>query len=171
MGISVSVVTATDDEIRAFPGADGELEAALSRRIAHGEDVCYLADYWDGLHYLLTGEAQGGEAPLSVLKWGDVRYSGLDDPVHALFSNTVRALAGAVLALPETVLRERFDPPTMMTVGEGGRPLYPGRYWLSSTPGDGVFRALMSHLGKLRDYVSAAAAADEGLLVCRYEDW
>ena len=171
MGISVSVLSATDDEIRAFPGVGGELDVALGRRIARGEDECYLADYWDGLHYLLTGQASGGELPLSVLKRGDVRYSGLDDPVHALFSDTVRALAAAMQALPEAVLRERFDPPTMSTAGEGGRPLYPGRYWLSLSSCDEMFRELMSQFRKLRDYASAAAAAGKGLLVCRYEDW
>ena len=171
MGISVSVVTATDDEIRAFPGADGELEAALNSRIRLGEDECYLEDYWDGLHYLLTGEAKSGELPLSVLKGGDVRYSGVEDPVHAIYSATVKGLAKELHALPETVMRERFDPPTMLKAGAGGRPLYPGRYWLSPVPNEGMFRVLMSQFRKLRDYVTAAAAEDMGLFICRYEDW
>ena len=36
---------------------------------------------------------------------------------------------------------------------------------------DAVCRDLISYSNRLRNYVAAAAAAGNGLLICRYEDW
>jgi hypothetical protein len=47
--------------------------------------------------------------------------------------------------------------------------VYPGRLW-NPAFADGTFRELMHYFGRLRAFVVAAAAADLGLVFCRYED-
>ena len=105
MAISVSVLAASEDDIRRYREAPDELDAWLNGIIPyHGDDECYLAEYWAVLHYLLTGEDAGGELPLAVLRRGDVTYD-VDDPTHAITGATTRELANALKGLSETDLQ------------------------------------------------------------------
>ena len=168
MGISVSAVMATDEQIREFRENPSRLEDLLNRTIpSGGEEVCYLGDFWDALHYVLTEGGDRSELPLCVLKRGDVRYSkGLSDPAHAVYSATVRALAGELQGLSESILRERFDLPKMLEAR-----VYPGRLWVFPDLADDTFRELMSYFRGLRDFATEAAREEKGLVFCRYEDW
>ena len=168
MGISMSAVMTTDDQIRDFRQNPSRLEDLLNRTIPfESKDVCYLADFWDALHYVLTEGADGSELPLCVLKRGDVKYSeGLSDPAHAIYSATVRALAGELRGLSESTLRERCDPRKMFEAR-----VYPRRLWVSPDLADDTFRELMSYFRALRDFATEAARENRGLVFCRYEDW
>jgi hypothetical protein len=164
MGISLGILTATDEEIRGF-ASDAEGLRALFRGITRRRNACLLHDFWDAIEFLLTAEA-GAELPFSALKHGDVRYPNAD--THAIFAATTKALARELSALPESTLRCRFDPPKMLA-GVAGQMVYPGRLW-NPAFADSTFLELMHYFGRLRAFVAVAAAADLGLVFCRYED-
>lgn len=167
MGISVSILTVTDEQIRGFAKDVDGLERLFSG-VASNLRACHLHDFWDGLHFVLTAES-GDALPLAAIKRGDFHYRGVGDPAHAIFAATTAALAQELSALSEPVLRARFDPPRMLR-GPDGTMVYPGRLW---TPGgeDRVFDELMDYFTRLRDYAAAAARTGNGLLLSRYEDW
>ncbi|HZF34969.1 MAG TPA: DUF1877 family protein [Candidatus Angelobacter sp.] len=166
MGISLGILTATDEEIRGF-ASDAEGLRALFRGITRRRNACLLHDFWDAIDFVLTAEA-GAELPFGALKRGDVRYPNADDSTHAIFAATTKALARELSALPESALRRRFDPPKMLA-GVAGQMVYPGRLW-NPAFADSTFLELMHYFERLRAFAAAAAAADLGLVFCRYED-
>ena len=176
MGISLSVLMATDDQIRDFRAQPSRLEDLLNRTIPYTtEDCCYLADCWHGLHYLLTGEVKGGELPWCALRRGEVTFTGLSDPTHAIYSKTAKAFARELSKLSESTLRNRFDPLKVPRPGRGGRPILPApdedkyRKLLLSSAED-TFRELISYFSSLRKFSLRATEKNMGLLFCRYED-
>ena len=179
MGISISVLMATDDQIRNFIAQPSLLENLLNRTISYhyvSEDCCYLANSWHGLHYLLTGEVNGGELPLCALRRGEVRFTGVSDPTHAIYSKTAKAFARELSELSESKIRERFDPLKVPRAGRGGRPVLPDpdaeKYRkLLLTFAEETCRELISYFSSLRELSLRAAEKDMGLLFCRYEDY
>jgi hypothetical protein len=166
MGISVTLVAATDEEIRRF---SSDAKALHHRFHAAGAgSSCHLNDFWDGLDFVLTAES-GDALPLAVIKRGDIRYPDAEDPTHAIFAATTKRLAQTLSVIAEPELRRRYDPGRMLG-GPGGRMVYPGRLW---TPGaaDRVFGELMGYVRSLRRCADTAAAAGLGLVVYRYEDF
>ncbi len=172
MGISLSVLKVIDDHIRRFDESPKLLEALLVETIAHGSSSrCYLADYWDGLDFLLTEGQDKPELPLCALKRGDVAYVDTSDPTHAIFSTTTHALARVLSLLDESTLRARFNPQRMLNEGGDGRTVYPGRLWVFPNLAEATFRELMFYFSRLRDFTAQASEENKGLLFHRYEDW
>jgi hypothetical protein len=166
MSISMSVTTATDQQLASFKGQPDVL-AAHVRALALTEDCCYLTDYWDGIHYLLAGGAAAGNLPLAALKRGDISYNASPlESVHGIRSTTACALSAQLNVLAEATLRMRFDMPAMLAA-----KVYPGRLWLPTTSADSSFAELSFYLNRLRTIVSRAANANLGLIFSRYEDW
>jgi len=177
MGISISVLMATDDQIHDFIAQPSQLEDLLNRTIPFTTgDYCYLSNCWHGLHYLLTGEVEGGELPLCALRRGEVTFADLSDPTHAIYSKTAKAFARELSDLSEPILRKRFNPLKVPRPGRGGRPILPApdndkyRKLLLSNAED-TFRELISYFSGLREFSLRAAEKDMGLLFCRWEDW
>lgn len=170
MGISTSVLFVTDEQIQEFTKHPIDAENLFIGCINFGtEKCCHLHQYWNRLHYLLTGEVEGGDLPLCALKRGDVTYAGVLDPTHAIYSTTTKALSQELNTLSEQKLSERFDP--SRTITSGGHPVYPGRLWLNPKQTETTSRELISYFGRLRDFAVRAARQDKGLLFCRYEDF
>ncbi len=168
---------ASDDQIRDFRSQPSRLEDLLNRTIPYTtEDCCYLANSWHGLHYLLTGEVKGGELPLCALRRGEVTFTGLSDPTHAIYSKTAKAFARELSELSESTLRKRFDPLKVPRPGRGGRPILPApdadkyRKLLLSCAEE-TCRELISYFSSLREFSLRAAEKDMGLLFCRWEDF
>jgi len=162
VGISMSVYAVSDAEIRALADSAGQLSDFTRGR---GRGECYLADCWDGLHFLLTGDPASRALPLAALKAGDVVYAEASDPTHAIFSRTAKTLAGELGAMPEAALRKRFDPRAMLESG-----VYPGRPWAFPELADSTFRELLVYFDRLRSRAMRAAEGGTGLLFQRYED-
>ncbi len=168
MGISTCVIFVTDEQIQAFKKRPRDAEDLFIGCINFDEEKgCHLHDYWDGLNYLLTGEADEGDLPLGAIKRGDVTYP---EDMYAIYHATTKALAQELNTLSERDLRERFDLEKMSKAASGGRALYPGRYWLFPELADDTFRDLMSYFRGLRDFTERAAKNGKGLLFSRYED-
>jgi hypothetical protein len=76
------------------------------------EQVLELGKAWHGVHYLLTGDPDGGEAPLALAIFGGVEL-GPDlgyGPPRVLEPDEVRDVSAALDALPAEALRARFSP-------------------------------------------------------------
>lgn len=164
MGISVSVYPVTDSQISRFSQDPSRIDEFIHNTPNHRG--CYLADFWDGLHFLLTGRPDSRELPLAALKRGDVAFRGVSDQAHAIFSRTTQAFTVELQSLTAAVLRERLDLGKMVEA-----PVYPVRLWLFPEHEESTFRELMFYFDRLRDVALEASAGGQGLLFSRYEDW
>ncbi len=108
----------SESEIAALLKVPAEIHAFLEQRLAEPPPNEYVdADKaWHILHFLLTGTAWEGEAPLNFIVRGgqeigeeDVGYG----PARALLPAAVVTLDAALEALPTAALAERYDPAQM----------------------------------------------------------
>jgi Domain of unknown function (DUF1877) len=168
MGIKMSILKVSDEQIHNFIKHPNQLENLLNKTISSlSKENCFLSDFWDGLHYLLTAEMDNNELPLSALKKGDVYYSkGLSDPAHAIYNVTTRNFAKELNRLSESKLRERHNPQKILEA-----QVYPGRLWLFPNYYDDTFSELLGNFLSLRNFTIEAVKEDKGLIFCRYEDW
>ena len=127
---------------------------------APGEELD-LEKAWHGLHFLLTGAADGGTEPACFLLEGGEAL-GDDDEVDArlLQPAQVRAFAEHLASLTPDELTRRFDPARMTKLR-----IYP-EIWQRSDEEDDPRGFLFSAFAELRDVVGAAASADDALVVC-----
>ena len=113
---------------------------------------------WHGIHFLLTGRAEGGDAPASFLLHGGREVGDVDvgyGPARALTSAETRAAHQMLAARSDDALRARFDP-AAMTRAE----IYP-EIWDGEDADDDALGYLMEGVAELRTFLGAAA--DEGL--------
>src|SRR5579863_7993210 len=74
---------------------------------------------WHGIHFLLTGEAWGGEPPAALAILGgteigeDIGYG----PARYLSVEEVRTVAATLAATPRNVIAERYQPEAMERAG------------------------------------------------------
>src|SRR5262252_6456460 len=103
---------------------------------------------WNGIHFLLTGDANGGELPLGFILGGeplgdiDVGYG----PARAFDADQVRAIAAALTPLTRDVLAPRFDPAQLRA-----HNVYPGFRDGWDQPDDRDY--LLDHYENLRAFV------------------
>jgi hypothetical protein len=117
---------------------------------------------WHGIHYLLTGTAWEGEAPLHFLAAGGRPVGDIDvgyGPVRAFSAAETRAIHDALTGLGDDDLRARFDPADMME-----KEIYP-EIWDRPAEEDDTLGYLVEHLQLVRKVVADAAAAGHGMLV------
>ncbi|WP_426341670.1 YfbM family protein [Pseudoduganella sp. S-14] len=120
------------------------------------ENSIDLDKAWHGIHYLLTGEAEGGPEPLSLAVIGgeefgpDIGYG----PSRFLVSAQVQAIAEALKPLGREELAARFDPQDMER-----KDIYPDVIW--TRDGDEALDYVLENYDVLRDhYLKAAARGD-----------
>jgi len=111
---------------------------------------------WHGIHFLLTGEAEGGPEPLSLAVIGGEEF-GPDlgyGPPSFLTPAEVKAIAEALKPLGRTELAARFDPQEMER-----KEIYPEVIW--TRDGDDALDYVIENYEVLRDmYLEAAARGD-----------
>ena len=126
-----------------------------------GSDVG-LDKAWHGIHYLLTGTAWGGDAPLNFLLAGGQTAGDIEvgyGPVRLYSSSEVKRIDDALSAMTEGDLRSRFRPEEMMKL-----EIYP-EIWDRQAEEDDTLGYLIEYLHVLREHVSAAATHGLGLAV------
>jgi hypothetical protein len=163
MGISLSVYAITDEQIHALINQP-DLADEWIRRSQLGEE-CYLADYWDGLHFLLTRNTPDDQLPWAALRTGDVEYPQASTTMHAILAATAQAFAGEMQSLYQFDLRERFDLQRMLDAH-----VYPIRLWLFPEQVESTFGELLHYFERLKRIIMQAAEEGKGLLFRRYED-
>jgi hypothetical protein len=113
---------------------------------------------WHGLHFLLTGTADGGEEP------GDFLLEGgepLDDEGHARAFRPVQVerVAHYLASLSAEEVAGRYDPERMVELD-----IYPA-VWTREQEEDGSRKWLLDCFQDVRDFVARAAAARDCVIV------
>jgi hypothetical protein len=114
---------------------------------------------WHGLHFLLTGKQEGGDAPACYLLHGGRRIGKVDvgyGPARALMPADARRFADFLQSLSADELRRRFDPDRMTEL-----KLYPD-IW---DEGDEAFDYLYENFVSLRDFMIAAREARDAVII------
>jgi len=153
------LVFASDDEIRQLLAEPERIEDFISEERTSTD----LDKAWHGIHWLLTGSADGGDEPHCYLLAGGEQVGDVDvgyGPARALTSQQVTAWDGALTKISREELGRRFEPKAMLDAD-----IYP-QIWARSIKGeeDTLDYLLQAYAG-LRDFVAAARRERSGLLV------
>jgi len=114
---------------------------------------------WHGLHYLLTGEAEGAEAPLGLAVIGgeefgpDVGYG----PARFLSAEQVAQVAKALEPITVESLSAKFDPQDMEH-----KQIYPDIIWVRD--GADALDYLLENYEQLAVFYRDAAARGEAVI-------
>ena len=151
MGMYGEVTAATQDEFEQVSG--GLFGRFFGSRTAT-EDSVSLEKAWHGLHYLLTGEAWGGQGPLAFLLSGD----DADEGGPRWFSTgETKKIHDALKAVSDDQLWSRFDADVMED-----QDIYP-LIW--DEPEEELKEEYVMYFNDLKQVVAAAAASDRGLMI------
>jgi hypothetical protein len=125
-------------------------------------ELISLDKSWHGLHFLLTGAADGGREPACFLLSGG-EHLGDDDDVLArlLDAEQVQSFADHLASLSSEELARRFDPERMTQLR-----IYPDVIWKRPEEEDEPRGFLFGAFGELREFVAAAAARGDAVVVC-----
>jgi hypothetical protein len=114
---------------------------------------------WHGLHFLLTGTAWEGQAPLDfIVRGGDAL--DLDPgygPVRYFDPAALKLIARAIHSLDERALKSRYDATRMQKLD-----IYP-QIWLREDNADDY---LLENWSLLRSFIENGSAEGFGMLVC-----
>ncbi len=156
---------------RAARGAPGSWFARLfgfgarvtvDSAIGPAESETDLDKSWHGIHYLLTGTAWEGEAPLNFLVQGGVPIGDVDvgyGPARAIMSDDVQRIHAALSAISEGDLRARFNPGEMVRLD-----IYPA-IWDDEPGEDGAIDYCASYFASLKAFIADAADRRLGILI------
>ena len=114
---------------------------------------------WHGIHYLLTGEAEGGAEPHSLAVFGgeefgpEVGYG----PARFLTAEQVSSVADALSKLSPASLGERFNPKDMEA-----KEIYPDVIWVRD--GEDALDYALEGYQQLQAFYRDAAARGEAVI-------
>lgn len=113
---------------------------------------------WHGLHYLLTGEAEGGEEPLSlaILEGTEIGPEFDFGPARYLTAEEVKAVAQALAALTLEALAQRYNPRDMRE-----KDIYP-EIWEDGDPESVGY--LLQFFPTLQQFYADAAARGDAVI-------
>ena len=145
------------EELRRDP--DAVEDALFADEDSDAEGTFDVDKAWHGLHYLLTGTSDGGEAPLSWAIFGDEEL-GADLGMGGssfLTPAQVREVAAALAGLTEEELRRRFDPAQMQALN-----IYPDVIW--TRDGKDALDYVMAHFEPLVRFYADTAGRGDGII-------
>ena len=127
---------------------------------APGEQL-ELDKAWHGLHFLLTGTADGGTEPACYLLMGGETLGDDDEmDVRLLRPEQVRALAEHLATLSVDELTRRFDPERMTKL-----EIYPHVIWKRPEATDAPRGFLLGAFAELRELVANAAQDGDAIVI------
>jgi hypothetical protein len=130
--------------------AAGETAGASPKRIS-------LEKAWHGLHYLMTGETEGGAGPLAFILVGGQNLGDESEPIRYFSPAETSAIHRAVAAVSDDNLWSRFNPQAM-----DAADVYPG-IWDEDE--EELKEEYLMYFGQLKKLIAAATAQGHGLLV------
>jgi hypothetical protein len=143
--------------------ADAPSTPPAALELTDGEgDLGDLDKSWHGIHYLLTGRADGSGTPLEFLVAGGTLVGDEDvgyGTPRVFTSAETRAIAGALAAVTDDELRSRFAPDAMMRA-----EIYP-EIWDRDPTDDDTLGYLMEYVAILREALTTVTSRGHGLLV------
>src|SRR5204863_4376074 len=150
------LVFAPDDEIRQLLQQPEGIHDFLDEERTSTD----LDKAWHGIHWLLTGSADGGDEPLCYLLAGGEPVGDVDvgyGPARALTSEQVASWDAALSQISRDELARRFDPKAMLDAD-----IYP-QIWARSIEGEeDTLDYLLQAYGGFRDFVAAARKERSG---------
>ena len=132
--------------------------------LPHTGEMIGLDKAWHGLHFLLTGTADGGREPACFLLSGGETLGDEDDDgfqAHLLDAEQVRWFAEHLALLDSAELTRRFDPDRMTRLR-----IYPDVIWKRPEEEDQPRGYLLAAFTELREFVESAAAEGDAVVVC-----
>jgi len=158
VGCFAAVSTTTLDGLRADPES---IEEYLYPNDGEDEPPYYIDvdKAWHGIHYLLTGSAEGGAEPLSLAVMGgeefgpEVGYG----PARFLTPTQVSLVAGALSQLTVDHLESRFNPEDMEA-----KDIYPDVIW--ARDGKDALDYLLENYRQLATFYRDAAQRGDGAI-------
>jgi hypothetical protein len=114
---------------------------------------------WHGIHYLLTGQADGGELPQSLAVVGgeefgpEVGYG----PARFLTAPEVKSVAAVLANLPAQSLASRFDPNDM-----AAKQIYPDGIWVRD--GKEALDYVLDNYQQLKTFYREAAERGDAVI-------
>ena len=168
MGISLTLLPASDDEIRHYATSPAHADARFAAIASPSADVCHLHDRWAALHYLSTGDSEDGASPLGLLKAGQIEIRGAADPTFGIYAEAMASWHAALGALTDEEFERRCFRADLLHGGPGGARVYPGRWPDAMT--ESLASELRWYFDRLRRFVSVTAGRGLGAVFSRYED-
>jgi hypothetical protein len=154
-----SISPGEQERLRAEPDL---IEGFLSPDGGEGEPEHYveLDKAWHGIHYLLTGDVDGGPEPLAWAVLGgdevgeDVGYG----PARFLTPQEVKQVASAIGSLSAEALVARYEPKAMAQAG-----VYPQVIWVRE--GQQALEYVLEYYQKLVAFYREAADRGDGAVL------
>ena len=175
MSIICNLRSATDAQLKALLADPEQLEAFLEDEedfgdaagsSAHAFLELDLDEAWHGIHFLLTGTAVEGQAPLDFLERGGREVGDIDTggdlgygPARRFDSAQVRAIAQALAPIGAEQLRARFDPERMRML-----EIYPD-IWDGQQGEKDPLGYVLSYYAELKAFLARVAALDHGMVL------
>jgi hypothetical protein len=168
MGISLTLLPASDDEIRYYVSSPKAVDARFAGIATPSAHACHLHDRWAALHFLCTGDMDDGASPLGLLKTGELEIHGAADPTFAIFADAMTSWHTALGTLTDEEFERRCFRADLLHGGSGGTLIYPGRW--PDAMNDPLASELRDYFDRLRQFVTTTAAQRLGAIFSRYED-
>jgi hypothetical protein len=129
MGMVACFTSLSPEDLERLQEIPDLIEGYLYPDDGEGEPPNYidLDKSWHGVHYLLTGQAEGGPEPHALAVFGGTEF-GTEvgyGPARYLTADQVALVASALSELPPEELAHRFDPEDMEAKG-----IYPEVIWV-----------------------------------------
>jgi hypothetical protein len=115
---------------------------------------------WHGLHFLLTGTAEGGEEPACYVVSGG---ENLDDEGYfrALRADQTRRFAEHLSKLTHAELERRYDPALMAKL-----EIYPDSIWTKPAPAsESPLARLLECFAHVSSFTTKVAVAGDGVII------
>ena len=168
MSIICNLRSGTDAQLRALLADPEQLEAFLEDEEDFGDPAASafveldLDEAWHGIHFLLTGTAVEGQAPLDFLERGGREVGEVDlgyGPARVFDGAQVRAIAQALAPIGADTLRARFDPERMRML-----EIYPD-IWDGQQGEKDPLGYVLSYFAELKAFLARVSALGHGMLV------
>jgi hypothetical protein len=161
MGMVACFTSLPPDTLQELQDNPDQIDEYLNPDDGDGEPPNYidLDKAWHGIHYLLTGTAEGGPAPHSLAVFGgeefgpEVGYG----PARYLTAEQVALVADALSELSPTDLAERFNPKDMEA-----KEIYPDVIWVRD--GEEALNYALENYQQLQTFYRDAASRGEAVI-------
>ncbi len=145
------------DQLKADPSAVEAFADELFEGDV-GDGVCDVDKSWQTIHYLLTGQAWGGQSPAAQAIMGgteigpDLGYG----PVRCLDADQVKRVATALNEISAEELANRFDAEAMESQGI---------YAFSAEDADEELEMAKDYFNQLKDFYQETANREQAMLL------
>lgn len=160
MGMVGGFVAVDEDAIKKFRADSGALEEFLNNEDEEPANSMDVDKAWHCIHFMLTGQADGGEEPLAWAIGGgeeigeDCGYG----PARILQPSQVKSVAIALSAIDKTAFASRYNPAAMKAAD----------IYLSDMcvrDGDEALGYIVENYVRMADFYRDAAARGDGAIL------